>query len=107
MDTSAPGSARTAGLQLSSRTGNGKRQGPTPGTTRAAEMVDFAIRWGPFGGDEYIFPDFGISVATFYRRVLTILLQGAGPRIDPETQSALITLCQRRINTSMTPRTLG
>ncbi|PBC48042.1 hypothetical protein CJ179_14320 [Rhodococcus sp. ACS1] len=68
-------------------------------------MVDFAIRWGPFGGDEYIFPDFGISVAAFYRRVLTILLQGGGPRIDPETQSALITLCQRRIDTSMAHRT--
>jgi hypothetical protein len=35
-------------------------------------MLDFAIKWAPFGGgDEHILPEFGVLPAVFYRRLQT------------------------------------
>jgi hypothetical protein len=37
-------------------------------------MLTFARTWQPYGGnDDQILPEFGVSAATFYRRVLKII----------------------------------
>ncbi|MFC9360977.1 DUF3263 domain-containing protein [Rhodococcus sp. NPDC057014] len=37
-------------------------------------MLDFALRWAPYGGgDDHIFPEFGLSVPSFYVRVLDLI----------------------------------
>jgi len=67
------------------------------GLIRPDYLIDFAIRWEPYGGDEYIFPEFGISPATFYRRVLAILTDDVGPHVDSTTREKLIALCRSKV----------
>lgn len=48
------------------------------------EMIRWAVRWLPFDtGDEYIFPDFGVTPAVFYRRISALISAGAANHLEP------------------------
>ncbi|OPX05632.1 hypothetical protein B1964_29335 [Gordonia sp. i37] len=58
-------------------------------------MVRFAVQWAPFGGgDEYIFPAFGLVPEQFYRRVLRAVQSGHTDRDD-----FLQGFCKRKLRT--------
>ncbi|MFC9556729.1 hypothetical protein ACFTWF_38565 [Rhodococcus sp. NPDC056960] len=60
------------------------------------EIIGFALRWAPFdSGDEYILPQFGITPATFYRRLAEILRDGH-TRLDHGVRETLTGLCRNR-----------
>ncbi|QYB06757.1 hypothetical protein I1A62_20935 [Rhodococcus sp. USK10] len=43
-------------------------------TNEELAMLDFAVKWAPFGGgDEHILPEFGVYPAVFYRRLQRLL----------------------------------
>nr|WP_241962144.1 DUF3263 domain-containing protein [Rhodococcus opacus] len=43
-------------------------------TKHEIAILNFAVRWAPFGGgDEHIFPEFGIYPNVFYRRLRRLL----------------------------------
>lgn len=96
MNTSAPGSS-TEDVTKSLSRNDERTRVRTRGLIRADYLIDFAIRWEPYGGDEYIFPEFGISPATFYRRVLAILADDVGPHLDSTTREKLIALCRSKV----------
>lgn len=61
------------------------------------ELVRFAAQWAPFGGgDEYIYPEFGLTPEQFYRRVLDVIQTEC-----PSSASALGALCRRKIHASV------
>lgn len=60
-------------------------------------MIDFAYRWRDFDGDEYILPEFGIQPDEFYRRLLSILVEGTAPVLHPRVHNDLTALCHSRI----------
>ncbi|MDF3312705.1 hypothetical protein P3H15_48070 [Rhodococcus sp. T2V] len=61
------------------------------------EIIGFALRWAPFdGGDEYILPQFGITPATFYRRLAAILRDGH-TRLDHGVREILTGLCRNKL----------
>lgn len=68
-------------------------------TLNERAMLDFALRWSPFGndGDEYILPEFGLTPATFYQRVLTLVTTGT-VRIDAATCSLLERICLDKLS---------
>ncbi|WP_257015185.1 hypothetical protein [Rhodococcus sp. ACS1] len=46
-------------------------------------LVDFAMQWSAYGGgDDYIFTEFGIPPATFYRRVLWLVDRRFATNLD-------------------------
>lgn len=68
-----------------------------PFSTSAREMIRFALRWAPFdSGDEYIFPQFGITPPTFYRRLAEILRDN-NSQVDHAERETLTTLSHRKI----------
>jgi len=60
-------------------------------------MVDFVLRWSPYAdGDEYILPQFGLTPAAFYRRVLA-LLAAPTDEIDISTCSSVREICRAKL----------
>lgn len=63
----------------------------------AREIVGFALCWAPFGsGDEYILPQFGITPASFYRRLADILRDDL-IGLDQGARETLTGLCRSRL----------
>ena len=62
-------------------------------------MVNFAIRWSPFdGGEQYIFTEFGVSVPTFYRRVLTLAESRTTTYLDSADKENLRAYCKCKLS---------
>ncbi|MGW8815885.1 DUF3263 domain-containing protein [Gordonia terrae] len=75
-----------------------------PDATRALpsaadrEMLRWAVKWLPFEtGDEYIFPDFGVTPAVFYHRIAMLISTGAANHIEPGLRMRLRKHCSDRI----------
>ncbi|AZG46640.1 hypothetical protein D7316_03241 [Gordonia insulae] len=67
-------------------------------------MIRYLLRWAPFdGGDDEIFPTFGISPGTFYLRVGR-LLQAEPDRIPHHNLAELIAYCARKARATSTGR---
>ena len=61
-------------------------------------MLQFAQRWSPYGGgDEQIFTEFGVSIPTFYRRVLT-LVESRTTDLNYATKQVLRTFCAVKLS---------
>ncbi|QTI71592.1 hypothetical protein J6U32_09225 [Gordonia polyisoprenivorans] len=61
-------------------------------------MIRYAVSWLPFGsGDEYIFPEFGITPAVFYHRIVLFIAAGYVDFLDSYTRDELRTFCTRKI----------
>jgi hypothetical protein len=61
------------------------------------ELIEFAWRWEPFGtGDEWIFPEFGITPTQFYGRLL-VILQRTPSLVTPTQQRRLTAFCHRKL----------
>lgn len=61
-------------------------------------MIGYAVRWLPFeSGDEYIFPEFGITPAVFYHRIVMFIAAGHVNFLDSYTREELRTFCTRKI----------
>ncbi len=64
------------------------------------EIVDFVDRWAPFGGgDEDIFPTFGIHPSVFYWRAAHILKSDPGVHHERDPEQ-LIAYCVRKAGTT-------
>ncbi|RYF42364.1 MAG: hypothetical protein EOO27_45290 [Comamonadaceae bacterium] len=62
-------------------------------------MVTFAVRWSPFGGGEqYIFTEFGVSVPTFYRRVLKLAESRTTTYLDFAVKEDLRAYCKDKLS---------
>jgi hypothetical protein len=63
-------------------------------------MVAFATRWEPYGGggEDEIFPLFGIPVREFYRRVHDLVDASPSPELDEVTRNRLRTFCITKLN---------
>jgi hypothetical protein len=60
-------------------------------TTLEEQFVEFALRWARHGGgDEYIFPEFGVRPAVFYRRLLGLVKAEHSPGLS-ESQREFLT----------------
>lgn len=65
--------------------------------TEWQQWVDFALRWEPFGGgDDYILPEFGVSPAVFYRRLLNDL-DRTPPSVTSFESEKLTRLCNDKL----------
>ncbi|MCQ4122785.1 DUF3263 domain-containing protein [Rhodococcus tibetensis] len=61
-------------------------------------MLAFATRWLPYcGGDEHIFPEFGLSPAEFYRRVFTLVDRRFVSEVDFATKQQLREFCLMKL----------
>jgi len=61
-------------------------------------MLAFVKTWHPYGGaDEEIFPEFGISVLSFYRRVLALLRRSIATQIEAAESEALQAFCMFKL----------
>ncbi|MBB4133996.1 hypothetical protein [Gordonia humi] len=61
-------------------------------------MIWWAIKWLPFEtGDEYIFPDFGVTPAVFYHRIVMLISMGAANHIEPGLRMRLCKQCSDKI----------
>lgn len=59
-------------------------------------MLDFAVRWAPFGGgDEYILPEFGVYPIVFYRRLRRLLARDAD--LNHSVRRRLDELCTAKL----------
>nr|WP_206024149.1 DUF3263 domain-containing protein [Rhodococcus sp. 14C212] len=57
-------------------------------------MLAFAAKWSPFGGgDEYILPEFGLTPAIFYQRVLDLVTNTPTNDVDFATRNRLQKFC--------------
>ncbi|MGY4783279.1 DUF3263 domain-containing protein [Rhodococcus opacus] len=64
-------------------------------------MLAFATTWLPFGGgDEHIFPEFGLSPAAFYQRILTLVDRRFVSDVDLATRQHLRELCSSKLSHS-------
>lgn len=62
-------------------------------------MLDFAKRWCPFGGgDDHIFTEFGLSVPTFYRRVLALVESRRTTELGYSTKRSLRKFCTLKLS---------
>ncbi|RYF60130.1 MAG: DUF3263 domain-containing protein [Comamonadaceae bacterium] len=62
-------------------------------------MLEFANRWCRFGGgDDHIFTEFGLSVPTFYRRVLALVESRRTTELDCSTKRSLRTFCTLKLS---------
>ena len=62
-------------------------------------MAYFAVRWIPFGGGEqYIFTEFGVSIPTFYRRVLKLAESRTTTYLDPAVKETLRAYCTDKLS---------
>lgn len=59
-----------------------------------AQMVQFAVRWYPFGGGAAgeIFVEFGLSEDAFYDRLWALVVQ-SGPELPAATKTILDRSC--------------
>ncbi|QDQ90276.1 hypothetical protein FND50_05405 [Rhodococcus sp. WB9] len=65
-------------------------------TREELDMLDFAVKWAPFGGgDEHILPEFGVFPAVFYRRLHRLLTHH--PTIDDSVKHRLDELCTTKL----------
>ncbi|OUS82744.1 DUF3263 domain-containing protein [Rhodococcus sp. NCIMB 12038] len=72
--------------------------------TRA--MLAFATKWSRFGGgDEYILPEFGITPAVFYQRILSMVTTTLIDEVDFATRTHLREFCSLKLvqSASATP----
>lgn len=61
------------------------------------DLIDFALRWEPFGGgDEFILPEFGIAPVVFYRRLLRILASTTTELTAPQRRR-IAELCRSKL----------
>ncbi|NKY65982.1 DUF3263 domain-containing protein [Gordonia rubripertincta] len=61
-------------------------------------MLRWAVKWLPFEtGDEYIFPDFGVTPAVFYHRINMLISTGAANHIEPGLRMRLRRHCSSKI----------
>ena len=59
-------------------------------------MLDFAVKWAPFGGgDEHILPEFGVLPAVFYRRLQRLLTHH--PTLNDSLRLRLDELCTLKL----------
>ncbi|QQZ18811.1 MULTISPECIES: hypothetical protein [Rhodococcus] len=66
-------------------------------------MLDFAVKWAPFGGgDELILPEFGIFPTIFYRRLRRLLTRQTD--INDSVRRRLDDLCMTKLETTARPR---
>jgi hypothetical protein len=62
-------------------------------------MAYFAVRWIPFGGgEEYIFTEFGVSIPTFYHRVLKLAESRTTTYLDPAVKETLRAYCKDKLS---------
>lgn len=62
-------------------------------------MLAFTLRWHPFGGgNEYIFPEFGLFQADFYRRVLALVTSTPTDDLDSTTRALLQDICTSQLS---------
>ncbi|MBC2642086.1 MULTISPECIES: hypothetical protein [unclassified Rhodococcus (in: high G+C Gram-positive bacteria)] len=72
-------------------------------TREELDMLDFAVKWAPFGGgDEHILPEFGIFPAVFYRRLQRLLARHA--TVDDSVRLRLDELCTNKLAPAPTGR---
>lgn len=61
-------------------------------------MLDFAITCRPFGGgDDQIFPEFGVSIPAFYSRFLPMLDKPRFTGLDYGTSVVLRDFCSTKL----------
>jgi len=61
-------------------------------------MLAFVKTWHPYGGaDEEIFPEFGVSAPSFYRRVLALLGRSITSQIEAVESEALQAFCVHKL----------
>ncbi|GAA4482622.1 hypothetical protein GCM10023094_32920 [Rhodococcus olei] len=66
--------------------------------THTRAMVRFVQMWHPYGGcDEQIMPEFGVTVPTFYGRILTILEHWKNLPLDDGERKALTSFCVAKL----------
>ncbi|MFC9841669.1 hypothetical protein ACFVKB_49275 [Rhodococcus sp. NPDC127530] len=59
-------------------------------------MLDFAVKWAPFGGgDEHILPEFGVLPTVFYRRLHRLLTHH--PTVNDSVRRRLDELCTLKL----------
>jgi hypothetical protein len=62
-------------------------------------MLAFATKWLPYGGgDEHIFPEFGLPPRVFYRRVLALVTTTLVNDVDFETRTHLRDFCSLKLS---------
>ncbi|MFD6065073.1 MULTISPECIES: hypothetical protein [Rhodococcus] len=59
-------------------------------------MLDFAVKWAPFGGgDEHILPEFGVFPTVFYRQLQRLLTRHHG--VNDSVRRRLDELCALKL----------
>ncbi|MFC0454095.1 DUF3263 domain-containing protein [Rhodococcus jostii] len=59
-------------------------------------MLDFAVKWAPFGGgDEHILPEFGVFPTVFYQRLQRLLTHHPG--VNDSVRRRLDALCTLKL----------
>jgi len=72
-------------------------------TREELDMLDFAVKWAPFGGgDEHILPEFGVFPTVFYRRLQRLLTHH--PTINDSVKRRLDELCTTKLAPARTGR---
>ncbi|MFC9362717.1 DUF3263 domain-containing protein [Rhodococcus sp. NPDC057014] len=62
------------------------------------DMLAFARTWHPYGGnDEQILPEFGITAATFYQRVLSLCSRPLTHGVDEDECLAMRAFCVEKL----------
>ncbi|WP_241032315.1 DUF3263 domain-containing protein [Rhodococcus pseudokoreensis] len=69
-------------------------------------MLDFAVKWAPFGGgDDHILPEFGVVPTEFYQRLQAFLAYYPG--VNDSVRRRLAELCTLKLRAAPSPaRTL-
>lgn len=67
-------------------------------------MLAFAAKWSPFGGGyEHILPEFGLTPAVFYRRLLAMVTTTPTDEVDFATRTFLRQFCVSKLSRSTRP----
>ncbi|MGW4335721.1 DUF3263 domain-containing protein [Rhodococcus koreensis] len=62
-------------------------------------MLAFATKWLPYGGgDEHIFPEFGLLPGVFYQRVLALVTATLSNDVDFATRTRLRDFCSLKLS---------
>ncbi|WP_143548714.1 DUF3263 domain-containing protein [Rhodococcus sp. ACPA1] len=68
-------------------------------------MLDFAVKWAPFGGgDEHILPEFGVFPTEFYQRLQRLLRH---PGVNECVRRRLDELCALKLEPMLHSERLG
>ena len=71
-------------------------------TENELAMLDFAIKWAPFGGgDEHILPEFGVHSRVFYQRLQVLLAHY--PAVNDSVRHRLAQSCTLKLQASHSP----